>query len=90
VLPTAIVVGLALELLKYVNMLTWPLWRGKLRAEYGPFTYSVTIILWGFLGAMIVLAGAEWAARRHPLEPPRPAAGPGGSGLHTGGQSSYT
>lgn len=90
VLPAAIVVGLALEALKYVNMLTWPLWRGKLRSEYGPFTYSVTIILWGFLGAMIVLAGAEWAARRHPLEPPPRGEGPGGAGLHTGGQSPYT
>ena len=72
VLPAAIVVGLALEALKYFNMVTWPLWRGKLRAEYGPFTYSVTIILWSFLGAMLVLAGAEWAARRHPLEPAPP------------------
>ncbi len=90
VLPAAIVVGLALEALKYLNMLTWPLWRGKLRAEYGPFTYSVTIILWGFLGALIVLAGAEWAARRHPLEAPRPPAAPAGSGLHSRGQSPYT
>jgi uncharacterized BrkB/YihY/UPF0761 family membrane protein len=24
----------------------------------------VTIILWSFLGAMVILAGAEWAARR--------------------------
>lgn len=68
VLPAAVVVGLALEVLKYVNMLAWPLWRQKLRAEYGPFTYSATIILWSFLGAMLVLAGAEWAARRHRLQ----------------------
>ncbi|HEY1203785.1 MAG: YihY/virulence factor BrkB family protein [Bryobacteraceae bacterium] len=63
VLPPAIFVGLALELLKYINLLTWPLWRRKLQAEYGPFCYSVTIVLWSFLAAMVILAGAEWAAR---------------------------
>jgi YihY family inner membrane protein len=64
VLPAAVAVGVLLEALKYINLLTWPLWRDKLKAEYGPFVYSVTIILWSFLGAMLVLAGAEWAARR--------------------------
>ncbi|MGA2325564.1 MAG: YihY/virulence factor BrkB family protein [Bryobacteraceae bacterium] len=65
VLPQAILVGIALEALKYINLLTWPLLSGKLKAEYGPFQFSVTIILWSFLGAMVILAGAEWAARRH-------------------------
>jgi membrane protein len=64
VLPQAILVGMALEVLKYLNLLTWPLLSRKLKAEYGPFSYSVTIILWSFLGAMVILAGAEWAARR--------------------------
>ena len=64
VLPPAILVGLALEALKYISLLIWPLFGGKLQREYGPFYYSVTIILWSFLGAMLVLAGAEWAARR--------------------------
>ncbi len=64
VLPAAILVGIALEVLKNINLLTWELWRRKLQAEYGPFYYSVTIILWSFLGAMIILAGAEWSARR--------------------------
>ncbi len=63
VLPPAIFVGLALEVLKYINLLTWPLWRRKLHAEYGPFYYSVTIVLWSFLAAMVILAGAEWAAQ---------------------------
>jgi hypothetical protein len=26
--------------------------------------YSASIVLWSFLGAMVVLAGAEWSARR--------------------------
>jgi YihY family inner membrane protein len=64
ILPAAIGVGLLLELLKYVNLLIWPLLRNKLALEYGPFVYSVSIILWGVVASMIILAGAEWAARR--------------------------
>jgi membrane protein len=64
VIPVSILVGLALELMKYVNLLTWPLLKMKLQKEYGPFYISVTIILWSFVAAMLVLAGAEWSARR--------------------------
>ncbi|MGE5644421.1 MAG: YihY/virulence factor BrkB family protein [Acidobacteriota bacterium] len=63
VIPPAIFVGLGLEALKYINLLMWPVWRTKLRAEYGPFYFSVTIILWSFFNSMIILAGGEWAAR---------------------------
>jgi len=61
--PVAILVGLALELLKYINLLTWPLLKERLQKEYGPFYISVTIVLFSFIASMIVLAGAEWAAR---------------------------
>lgn len=64
IIPPAIVVGLLLEILKYIDLLSWPYLRVKLALEYGPFVYSVTILLWGFLAAMLVLAGAEWTARR--------------------------
>lgn len=64
IVPAAILVGLVLEALKYINLLTWPFLRNKLALEYGPFVYSVTIILWGFVASMVILAGAEWAARR--------------------------
>lgn len=64
VAPVAVWVGLLLQIMQYLNWLTWPLWRAKVRREYGPFYYSVSIILWSFLAAMVVLAGAEWAARR--------------------------
>jgi uncharacterized BrkB/YihY/UPF0761 family membrane protein len=64
ILPAAIAVGFLLEILKYVNLLTWPYLRAKLAMEYGPFVYTVTIVLWGFVASMVVLAGAEWAARR--------------------------
>lgn len=61
--PVAIIVGLLLEAMKYVNLLVYPWLQRKLEHEVGPFQYSVTIILWGTIGAMIVLAGAEWSAR---------------------------
>ena len=64
IVPAAIGVGFLLEILKYVNLLTWPYLRAKLSVEYGPFYYTVTILLWGFLASMVVLAGAEWTARR--------------------------
>jgi len=69
IIPPAIIVGFLLELLKYVDLLSWPYLRMKLALEYGPFVYSVTILLWGFLAAMLVLAGAEWTARRSRVEP---------------------
>ncbi|MSV29475.1 MAG: YihY/virulence factor BrkB family protein [Bryobacterales bacterium] len=62
-LPVAVAIGLALELLKYINLLTWPLLKAKLQKEYGPFYISVSIVLWTFVAAMVVLAGAEWSAR---------------------------
>ncbi|MEK7752253.1 MAG: YhjD/YihY/BrkB family envelope integrity protein, partial [Acidobacteriota bacterium] len=67
--PAAIIVGLILEVLKYVNLLTWPWLRVKLQREYGPFVYSVSIVLWSFLAAMVVLAGAEWSARSARRDP---------------------
>ena len=64
ILPAAIMVGFLLEVLKYINLATWPYLREKLAMEYGPFVYTVTIILWGFVASMVILAGAEWSARR--------------------------
>jgi membrane protein len=64
ILPAAIIVGFLLELLKYINLLTWPYLRAKLALEYGPFVYTVTIILWGFVASMVVLGGAHWAKQR--------------------------
>ena len=70
VAPVAILVGLAIELLKYLNLLAWPLLKERLQNEYGPFYISVTIVLFSFLSAMIILAGAEWAARDVPMQQP--------------------
>jgi len=68
VIPAAIFVGLLMEVLKYVNTLIWPGFERKLAREYGVFQYSVTLIFLGFLASMLVLAGAEWAARGHRLD----------------------
>jgi YihY family inner membrane protein len=62
--PVSVVVAILLELLKAVTLLIWPFLRSKLDREYGPFMYSATIVLWSFVASMIVLAGADWAARR--------------------------
>ena len=64
VLPRVVVIGLVLEALKWINLLIWPWLNGKLKREYGVFVNSVTILTWSFLAAMVVLAGAEWTARR--------------------------
>jgi YihY family inner membrane protein len=63
VIAAAIVIGVLLEALKYLNKLVWPWFFRKLTNEYGVFKYSVTLIFIGFVGTMLVLAGAEWAAR---------------------------
>jgi membrane protein/epoxyqueuosine reductase len=63
VAPTAILVGLILEALKYLNLLVWHLMQAKISAEYGVFQHSATILLWSFSAAMVVLAGAQWSAR---------------------------
>jgi len=64
VIPAAIFIGFLLEVLKYLNLATWTWMQAKMTREYGPFRYSVTIILWSFFASMLVLAGAEWSARR--------------------------
>lgn len=65
VVAAAIGVGILLEALKYMNKLVWPWFQRKLESEYHIFQYSVALIFLGFLASMLVLAGAEWAARGH-------------------------
>ena len=66
VAPAAIFVGLILEALKYVNLAVTPFLQSKLEHEYFIFRHSVAILLWSFIAAMVVLAGAEWSARPRP------------------------
>ena len=56
-------VGIALEVMKYVVLAVWPWMYQKFYVEYGPFVNSALIVFLSFIASMIVLAGAEWAAR---------------------------
>jgi uncharacterized BrkB/YihY/UPF0761 family membrane protein len=68
VLPAAIGVGVLLEVLKALNSWVWPYFDTKLQREFGVFRYSATLIFFSFIISMLVLGGAEWAARGHKLE----------------------
>lgn len=70
VVAAAIVIGVLMEGLKYVNRLVWPYFFRKLTNEYGVFKYSVTLIFIAFVTTMLVLAGAEWAARGNRADRP--------------------
>lgn len=65
-LPSAIVVAVLIQVAEFVNVLLWPWLRDKLRADVPPFVQSISIIFWAFITTMIILAGAEWAAREKP------------------------
>jgi membrane protein len=65
VLPTAIVTGLLWELAKVVYVFALP-WI-DLEKAYGPFSVSVTLMIWAFLTGLILLAGAHMSATRHAL-----------------------
>ncbi|HZD48106.1 MAG TPA: YihY/virulence factor BrkB family protein [Silvibacterium sp.] len=65
VLPTAVVTGLLWEVAKtiYVFVLPWL----DLESAYGPFSVSVSLMIWAFLTGLIMLAGAHMSATRHAL-----------------------
>ena len=66
IFPASIIIGLLLEVLKYLAFASWPWLQPKLESEYGVFYVSVSIILYSFVASMLFLAGAEWASRPHP------------------------
>lgn len=61
----SLLAGLTMELTRYAYLWVWPVL--GFRRVYGPFFVSVTLLVWGYLSALVVLAGTELAAR----EPPR-------------------
>jgi len=69
VVPVAIVVGLALESLKYVNLLVAPLLQAKLHREYWYSSTPSPSCCGSFVAAMIVLGGAHWTARQDRRDP---------------------
>ena len=64
ILPVAILVGLGLEVLKYAFLRAWPWLDVKFRNEYYPFNHTICIIVFSMGTALLVLAGAEWSARK--------------------------
>jgi YihY family inner membrane protein len=67
VLMAAIFCGVACEVAKHVFIWVLPLL--NFREVYGPFFVSVTLLMWAFVSAMVMLAGAHLSAR--PLAGPR-------------------
>jgi membrane protein len=64
-LPAAILTGAAVEAAKHLYLLIWPLL--DFRRAYGPFFISVTLVVWGVISSLVVLAGAEISARGRTL-----------------------
>jgi YihY family inner membrane protein len=63
VLPTAVIMGLLSEALKYGYILALP-WL-NFGEVYGPFSLSVSLMFWAFLSGMLLLAGANLSAEDH-------------------------
>jgi membrane protein len=67
VLPAAVMTGLASEILKYAYILALP--RLNFQEAYGPFSISVTLMIWAFLMGLLLLAGAYLSAFGHDSHP---------------------
>ncbi len=63
VLPTAVIMGLLSEALKYGYILALP-WL-NFAEVYGPFALSVSLMFWAFLSGLLLLAGANLSAEEH-------------------------
>lgn len=63
VLPTAIIMGLLSEALKYAYIIALP-WL-NFQEVYGPFALSVSLMFWAFLSGLLLLAGANLSAEEH-------------------------
>jgi membrane protein len=63
VLPTAIIMGLLSEALKYGYIAALP-WL-NFSEVYGPFSLSVSLMFWAFLLGLLLLAGANLSAEEH-------------------------
>jgi membrane protein len=63
VLPTAIIMGVLSEALKYGYILALP--RLNFAEVYGPFALSVSIMFWAFLTGLLLLTGAHLSAEEH-------------------------
>jgi membrane protein len=62
VLPTAIIMGLLSEILKYSYIIALP--RLNFQEVYGPFALSVSMMFWAFLSGLLLLTGAHLSAQK--------------------------
>ena len=62
VLPTAMLMGVLSEALKYAYIFALP-WL-NFGEVYGPFAISVSLMFWAFLSGMLLLTGAHLSARK--------------------------
>jgi membrane protein len=63
VMPTAVIMGILSEALKYGYILALP-WL-NFGEVYGPFALSVSMMFWAFLSGLLLLAGANLSAEEH-------------------------
>jgi YihY family inner membrane protein len=66
VVPSAVIMGLLSEILKYCYILALP--RLNFQEVYGPFALSVSLMFWAFLSGLLLLTGANLSAQRHTRE----------------------
>jgi YihY family inner membrane protein len=65
VLPAAVTTGLFWEVAKRIYIALLPLL--DFRSVYGPFSVSVSLMMWAFVSGLLMLAGAHYSASRHAL-----------------------
>ena len=63
VIPTALIMGLLFEALKYAYILALP--KLNFAEVYGPFSLSVSLMFWAFLSGLLLLTGAHLSAEGH-------------------------
>jgi len=62
VLPTAVIMGLLSEVVKYSYIIALP--RLNFQEVYGPFALSVSMMFWAFLLGLLLLTGAHISAQK--------------------------
>ena len=65
VVPAAVTAGLLWEVAKRIYIVLLPLL--DFRSVYGPFSVSVSLMMWAFVSGLLMLAGAHYSASRHAL-----------------------
>jgi uncharacterized BrkB/YihY/UPF0761 family membrane protein len=64
ILPVALASGLFLEGLKYAALLLWkPLMQERMYRQYGTFYNAMTVLVFGYVAALIILSVARFSAQ---------------------------